>query len=345
LFDVLLAFLSLLTGSLLGRIRGGQLSGIVDARIKAKGLLVAGIGATLVLNVLTPSIPMFWLVVAMLSFLGFAAANLTLTGMIVLTIGMVLNLLPVLANGAVPVSELALQSVNVVDASGAAIIDGPRESTATATRLAFLGDVIPVPIVNRVVSLGDLIILVALADLVMNLFLRRRDRDPDDLGVTYAAPTTDEVIDLTDDDDVDHEGPRHAAPGGRVRSHSPRHRRPAHAKPSADDEIDLRPPPLPTENPASAGVETEGRLQADEPAPQTEFPATDESDEVIDLTDRRPIIDLTTSPSDEQLAEFLRRREAADVRATTLAPPSPGHRRNRIRSRRRHHRELAQTDS
>jgi hypothetical protein len=325
---VLLAILSLLTGAAIGRIRGGRLAGIIDARIKAKGLLVAGIGATLILNVLEPSIPMFWLTIAMLSFLGFAAANLTLTGMIVLSIGMVLNLLPVLANGAVPVSELALQSVGVVDDAGTAIVDGPRASTATATRLAFLGDVIPVPIVNRVVSIGDLIVLVALADLVMNLLLRARVRTPDDLGVTYT--TDDDVIDLTDDEEP-RRGPAHAAAGGKVR-HATLRRTPAHAKLPHGETPDLRPPPIPASDHSPAN-----------PTPQVAVPDAN-GNEVIDLTDRRPIIDLTVSPTDEQLTEFLRRRAEADRRLTTLAPPSPGHRRNRIRGRRAHHRELAQSD-
>lgn len=329
---VLLAILSLLTGAAVGRIRGGRLAGIVDARIKAKGLLVAGIGASLILNVLEPSVPMFWLTIAMLSFLGFAAANLTLTGMIVLTIGMVLNLFPVLANGAVPVSELALQSVGVVDAAGSAVIDGPRESTATATRLAFLGDVIPVPVVNRVVSIGDLVVLVALADLTMNLFLRARRREDGDAGYFTVADddTDDAVIDLTDHERAG-SGPAHAAPGGKVR-HATRRRTPAHAKIPHDEKPDLRPPPIPASENSPAS-----------PAPkQTE--AAVESGEIIDLTDRRPIIDLTVSPTDEQLAEFLRRRTEADRRLTTLAPPSPGHRRNRIRGRRSQHRQLAQSD-
>ena len=326
---VLLAILSLLTGAAIGRIRGGRLAGIVDARIKAKGLLVAGIGATLILNVLEPSIPMFWLTIAMLSFLGFAAANLTLTGMIVLSIGMVLNLFPVLANGAVPVSELALQSVGVVDATGSAVIDGPRASTATATRLAFLGDVIPVPVVNRVVSIGDLIILVALADLTMNLFLRARRREDDNAGYYTVSDDEDDVIDLTDEGTGS--GPAHAAPGGKVR-HATRRRTPAHAKTPHGEEPDLRPPPIPASEHSPAN-----------PAPRQTEDAV-ESGEVIDLTDRRPIIDLTVSPTDDQLAEFLRRRTEADRRLTTLAPPSPGHRRNRIRGRRSQHRQLAQSD-
>lgn len=325
---MLLAILSLLTGAAIGRIRGGRLAGIVDARIKAKGLLVAGIGATLILNVLEPSIPMFWLTIAMLSFLGFAGANLTLTGMIVLSIGMLLNLFPVLANGAVPVSELALQSVGVVDEAGNAVIDGPRASTSTATRLAFLGDVIPVPVVNRVVSIGDLIVLVALADLVMNLFLRGRERMPESLGVSYADE--DDVIDLTDDE-TPRRGPAHAASGGKVR-HATLRRTPAHAKLPHGDAPDLRPPPIPASDHSPAN-----------PTPRVATPDANGND-VIDLTDRRPIIDLTVSPTDDQLAEFLRRRAEADRRLTTLAPPSPGHRRNRIRGRRTHHRELAQSD-
>lgn len=91
-----------------------------------------------------------------------------------------------------------------------------------------------------------------------------------------------------------------------------------------------------------------GPLSEDKELPVAELPAAaapDEKTPAVDLTgnqDRRPIIDLTTSPTDAQLCEFLRRRAAADAQLEALAPPSPGHRRNR--SQRRRQRQVKSID-
>lgn len=330
---MLLTILALVVGYAIGKARGGSWSSVLSARLRGQGLLIAGVAATLVLNVLTPSFPLFWLMIAFIGLVGFTIANLTMTGAIVLLFGLLLNVAVVLANGAVPVSEVALQSVDVVDITGAAVIDGPRESTATATRLSFLGDVIPVPVANKVVSIGDLIALVAVADVLVNLMLRSRRRELDDAGVTYAAsdetdssdlveassPEDDIVIDLRDD----RSGPAHAAPGGiRLTPPLPRVRRPAHAAPETDASPERRIPPPGPSTPALFAPEQP-------PAP------TGEAEPVLDLTDRRPIIDLTISPTDEQLTEFLRRRAEADRRLTAAANAPAGRparpRRRRLR--------------
>ena len=61
----------------------------------------------------------------------------------------------------------------------------------------------------------------------------------------------------------------------------------------------------------------------------------EDGEPILDLTDRRPIIDLTVSPSDEQLSEFLRRRAEADRRLAEAPPTSSRPRRGLTRSRRR----------
>ena len=349
---MLLSIFALLIGAAIGRARGGHVAGLIATRLRGKALLTIGIGATLVLNLLAPAQPMFWLTVSILAFFGFAFANLAFTGMIVVVIGMLMNLAPVLANGAVPVSERALVSVDIVDDSGNAAIDGVRESTATATRLAVLGDIVPVPVVNRVISLGDLVILVALADVVANLLLRARTRTDDDAGVTFAAGGDDFEIDLRDNQsDRDEEslaggrhpgllsgrrkGPAHAASSSPLIAPLPRVRRPRHtADTSASVEsipiesdlgrVDQPPPPTGTPLPG--------------PPPLIDLTESVPTPPVLDLTDRRPIIDLTASPSDAQLEEFLRRRDEADRRLidAELAAPAPGHRRNRTKRRHSH---------
>ncbi|MGI9605019.1 MAG: DUF5317 family protein [Acidimicrobiales bacterium] len=389
---MLLSLIAIGIGSAIGRLRGGAWSGVVQTRLRGKGFLVSGITATLVLVVIDPSHSMVWLALSFVSFIAFAVANLTLTGMIVMLIGISMNLLPVLANGAVPVSELALTSAGVVNEDGTAQIDGPRESTATANRFDSFGDVIPVPGFGKVISLGDLVILVALADIVMNMYLSARlSANPDDTaeaklpgrGPAHAAPRSRLLLAPL---------PRVLRPGlsptqnPQERRHLPRPERApehlAHNSPLGTEREGLRIPPPPTGPPVQFEphlvappmpadpddlIELEEVLDVEDMAPNATPPPGDQpviktsdgitisadspdptparskrpsptrpaEETVIDLTDRRPIIDLTVSPSDEQLAEFLRRRNEADRRLTQLAPPSPGHRRRRGRGRRR----------
>ena len=173
-------------GCLIGRLRGGRWLGVSETRLHAKGALVFGITTVLVLNLIGPAFPIGWLIVGYACFLTFGLKNLQITGMIVLLIGLMMNLAPALANGAVPVSEVALQSVGDTNTPGFANIDGVRESSNTATSLSSLGDVVPVPLFNVVVSLGDLVMLIAIADIAANLMLRARAREFDSGGVTFA---------------------------------------------------------------------------------------------------------------------------------------------------------------
>ena len=331
---MLLTIFALIVGLAIGRARGGRWTGVLATRINGKPFLIAAIGATLILNLLTPSFPMFWLAISFIGYIGFAASNLTLTGMIVVLIGLVLNLVPVLANWSVPVSEVALQSVGVVDDSGTAVIDGPRESTATARTFSFLGDVIPVPIFDKVVSIGDLIALVAVADVAAHaMFKGRRETEEAEGPEEVDEHDDDLVIDLREGVDtprVDRRGPAHArASGLKLIAPMPKVRRPAHAAPESEPERFI-PPPGPDARPLfaapprtlepSEGLGGEDELDSEEP---------------LDLTDRRPIIDLTVSPTDDQLAEFLRRRAEADRRLAEAPLPATRPRRGLTRGRRR----------
>jgi len=279
-------------------------------------------------------------------FFVFGLRNLQITGMIIMMLGLLMNTAPLMFNGATPVSDLALQSVGHVDDAGIVEITGLRESTSTATKLAPFGDVIPVPVVNNVVSLGDLVMLVALADIASNLFLRTRRRDYDDAGVSFAesAHATDvetepaKRIEILSPLNLGGR-PAHAAHRTPRRKAAPSTHVPAHAKE----------PMEPLEVPKDAVLIDDSTAHAAHAAPAPAVPPSvvpvDETEAVIDLThdttagesnviidltnpaDQRPIIDLTVSPTDEQLCEFLRQRELADAQATGRT--SPGTRRGR----------------
>ena len=351
---MLLSIFAFLVGAAIGRTRGGRARALTTTPLNKAGWLAAGISGVLIVTLIGPSQPILWMLVTYASFAYFALRNLQLTGMVVLLIGMLMNLVPMLANFAVPVSEQALISVGEVANDGSPIIDGIRESTAT-TSLNFFGDVIPVPIFGVVVSLGDLVIAVALADIAMNILLREKARREDENAFSYKERSDDDTADI----DLREPAKMPTAPTPTVKRNGPAHsagRRPrmrpltsisvpAHAAPSTQasgEEADqaLEPAPAKKAMPATAIYAPEHAASATpEPPPPT--PAAKpvknivlppEEEPVIVLNDQakphgyltttahlnttkvdnRPIIDLTNSPTEEQLMEFMRRRAEAD---------------------------------
>jgi hypothetical protein len=339
---VLLSLFAFSLGCLIGRSRGGRWSGVTSARLNGSGWLVLGISTILVLNLIGPAVPLAWALIGALGFGVFGIKNLQITGMIVLLVGLFMNLAPVVANGAAPVSELALVSVGEVNNSGAPVIEGLRESSETATAFSAFGDVIPVPLFNVVVSLGDLVMLVALADIAMNLFLRHRTRSSDSGGVTFASiggvrALPERVAILSPLNLGVSNRPAHAAHRRPRKKVAPTTHIPAHAATPAvlDEEavivldgpnayVEQPPPPTRSSDRVDhvAGVGMSGRSP----------------DNIVDLTDpadRRPIIDLTSSPTDDQLCEFLRRRAIADAEFEARPLRASGLRRGRAPRRSR----------
>ncbi|HEV2768369.1 MAG TPA: DUF5317 family protein [Acidimicrobiales bacterium] len=101
----------------------------------------------------------------------FAAANLRLRGMMVVLVGLACNAAVLVVNGAMPVDEEAVVAAGVARAEELPRIDlePPREWRAPEHRLVLLSDIIPVPALREVVSFGDLILAVGLANLVFRL--------------------------------------------------------------------------------------------------------------------------------------------------------------------------------
>ena len=233
--------------------RGGTWSGVVSTRVRRPGLLVFGVFTMLVINLIGPAFPLLWAIVGSIALLWFVLKNLQVTGMIVLLIGMLMNLVPLVFNGATPVSDLALVSVGQVNDAGQADITGLRESTDTASTFSAFGDVVPVPLFNTVVSIGDLIMLVALADIITNLMLRARQRENADSAaiesVGVEPETENEVIAIESPLSRSVKNrPAHAAHRRPRRKSAPSNHVPAHAKnpdevfglaPALPDEFDL----------------------------------------------------------------------------------------------------------
>lgn len=323
---MLFSILAISIGAAIGRARGGRLRAFTKTKIYAAGGLATGISVALIISLIGPSQPVLWVLLAYGAFTYFGLRNLHFTGMVVLLIGIVMNLTPLIANGAIPVSERALVSVGDIDEAGEPIISGARESTATAGSFGFFGDVVPVPALGTVVSLGDLVIAVALADIAMHIMLREKRRRNDDEAYSYTPISeTSTEIDLRDGATLP------TAPKPTVKRHRPAHaanRRPrlkglhsmhvpshaAAANPKGTDRHKSLSAATATRPDSTTSIETDADatiIVLNDDANPLGYVATP-GNEASTKVDTRPIIDLTSSPTDDQLAEFLRRRCEAD---------------------------------
>lgn len=198
--------LAVLAGVAFGFLRRGRLGAIARTRVRHPEFLLIAIGASLFVDLvdlestaMTTSIA----VIGLLAGVFFAALNIHIVGMAIITIGVALNLLPVAFNGAMPVRPEALVEAEMVtvDELDRVSLNGARELETDDTVLAFLGDTFPVRWTNQVVSIGDIIMIVGLADVVANLMLQRRRRKlpVSALPALEAMGWHEERIDLTGD--------------------------------------------------------------------------------------------------------------------------------------------------
>jgi hypothetical protein len=135
--------------------------------------LVAQVGAELVLAGILVPVSYALLVV-------FAARNLHLVGMPIVALGLALNAIVIAANGAMPVRADAVEAAGIADAAELAATDvdlGPkREIEEPDDRLTLLADIVPISPLRQVVSFGDLVLHIGVADVVAHVVRRRRRR-------------------------------------------------------------------------------------------------------------------------------------------------------------------------
>jgi hypothetical protein len=149
-----------------GLLRGGSLGAL--ATTEARGLwlvyaaLVLQVGAQIWSPVwLTSSAAAAVVVASNLIIALFLAANRKLPGAWVAIAGLLLNVVVIAANGAMPVAEGAVNAPVVVD-EGAL----KHEPMTGDTVFPWLGDVLPLPIVREIWSAGDVLLAAGIATLV-----------------------------------------------------------------------------------------------------------------------------------------------------------------------------------
>ena len=188
----MLLFPAAVTGGLaLGLLRGGSLSGLAELRLRALGLLGAVVAAQLLLGAVprwAHPLALGFVYVGIGVWLGLQRGRgAHRLGLLLLAGGWALNVAVMAANGGMPVAEDARASVG---AGGRDVAVGnlwKHVHAEEATRLASLGDVIPitVPGFRAVVSVGDLLLLSGVGFLVAGaMSLTSRDA-PEDMGAGW----------------------------------------------------------------------------------------------------------------------------------------------------------------
>jgi hypothetical protein len=180
--EMLLVAAAAAGAALLARARGGTLDALAATRFRWSGLVFEGLLIQIFFVIwnpagLTRTDSLWLLVLSNLAIAAFILANSKLPGMLLAGLGLAMNLTVILLNGAMPVSS---------DAASASGLSPPAEASAFKheemvpdTRLPWLGDVVPVPLVGEVWSPGDVVLAVGIARLVYVRMLTRRRSDSD----------------------------------------------------------------------------------------------------------------------------------------------------------------------
>lgn len=171
---------AIVVGLVIAFARGGRVRHLAAARFRWPYLVVVALALQAIIEVdRLGSTEVLVASYAML--LTFCAVNLRIVGMGIVAIGLALNAIVITVNGGMPVRVGAVYEAGILEPSEPLAIDQvKRHVEADDDRLTFLGDIIPVRPLQEVLSFGDLVLSVGIADLLVHLMrggsTRRRRR-------------------------------------------------------------------------------------------------------------------------------------------------------------------------
>lgn len=154
-------------GLLAGLVAGGDLTALRDLRVRLWPVLLPALTFALVISIDSdPPFERFLLPLTLIAFAVVALSNLHLVGMAVVSVGIVANLAPVLLNGDMPVRESAVIGAGIATPETVQFVElgAGRRFEEPADLLAPLGAIVPVDVLNEVLTFGDLIVLLGLVN-------------------------------------------------------------------------------------------------------------------------------------------------------------------------------------
>lgn len=166
-----------------GRLRGGRLRNLGHARLRHAWLVFVAVAIHVLLYLVArgAGVVLPLLALSHLTLLAFVWLNRMLPGMLLVFVGLVLNAAVILTNGAMPVDRDALLAVSG-DSGALQVTPGKHRLLDGGHRLPWLADVIALPLLRQVVSVGDVVLAAGVGVLVGNLMRStppaRRRRSP-----------------------------------------------------------------------------------------------------------------------------------------------------------------------
>lgn len=151
------------------RLRGGSFESLANTRFRMSWLLFAGLGVQLAADLSAPE----WLegggglaviIVTNLAVAVFLFLNRTYAGTALAALGLVLNVLVISANGAMPVNPRAVRDADITKSLENVGIK--HEVMDDDTALPWLGDTIGVPYIRELLSVGDVVLALGIARLI-----------------------------------------------------------------------------------------------------------------------------------------------------------------------------------
>lgn len=154
-------------------LRGGRLTHAAENQLHWLPVLVTGLGLQTLLDALAQrgavgdAGTVALLLVSEAAVLGFCIRNWYRAGMLLIGLGFTLNVLVILANGGMPVGPDAIRAMGG-DPTGAVLAGKHHLMTAT-TALPWLADVIPLPPIDLIVSVGDVVLIAGMVPFAHDL--------------------------------------------------------------------------------------------------------------------------------------------------------------------------------
>lgn len=163
----------------LSLLRGGRLAHAAEQPIPWLPVLVGGLALQTLLDALAArgaigaAGTVALLLVSEAAVLGFCIRNHRRAGMGLIALGFACNALVILANGGMPVSLDALAALGA-DPSTVTVV-GKHQVMTDATTLGFLADVIPLPPLDLIVSVGDVVLVAGMVPFAHDLMTPEGD--------------------------------------------------------------------------------------------------------------------------------------------------------------------------
>ena len=155
---------------LVGAARGGRLRHLAAVPFRGGVLIVAAAAAQLLHALVhAPAAAVVLTAASQAALLTFLWWNRYLPGVLLVAIGSSLNTTVILANGAMPVSRRAILAIGRHPAE---VAEGRHRLLGEGDALAHLADVIALPLLRTVVSVGDIVLAAGLGLLVVACMAR-----------------------------------------------------------------------------------------------------------------------------------------------------------------------------